>query len=168
MDRWLLWPTFTALAAVTSLCVFGTITGISVMTLLAGSFYLVTAVTSLGAALTFAVLQRPRQAVSFVLALAALILLRPPLNRAADYIHLGITIAAIQLSSNPDKNSFADYDWSVGFAGGPATFLIHDPTDEIALPLPLHKNPADDENGFAEMCAGKATHLLGHYYVCTF
>jgi hypothetical protein len=64
-------------------------------------------------------------------------------------------------------NDFAVYDWSVGFAGQ-NTFLIHDRTDEIALPLALHKHPLSDENGFADICAGKVQHLLGHYYICNF
>jgi hypothetical protein len=60
------------------------------------------------------------------------------------------------------------FDWSVGLAGGPNTFLIHDVTDEIALPLGQHKYPVETERGFGEDCAGKVQHLLGHYYVCTF
>ena len=64
--------------------------------------------------------------------------------------------------------AFAAYDWSVGFAGGPNTFLIYDATDEIALPYKLHKQPIAFERGFGDVCAGKVTHLLDHYYVCTF
>ncbi len=63
---------------------------------------------------------------------------------------------------------FVGYDWSVGLAGGPATFLIYDVTDEIALPPELHKQPIAFEHGFGEICAGKVIHLLGHYYLCEF
>jgi hypothetical protein len=63
--------------------------------------------------------------------------------------------------------SFEVYDWSVGFAGGPNIFLIHDVSDEIALPMAQHKRPQNAENGFGEECAGKVERLVGHYYVCT-
>jgi hypothetical protein len=91
---------------------------------------------------------------------------------ATDYVHLGLTAwcGYGQLGSPPKSNGgqFTTYDWSVGLAGGPNTFLIHDVTDEIALPMAQHTHPSISENGFGEEGAGKVRHLVGHYYVCTF
>ena len=60
------------------------------------------------------------------------------LNWAADVVHLGLTVGfgAGQLDA-PSKSSngtFEAYDWFVGLAGTPSTFLILDIIDEIALP----------------------------------
>jgi|HubBroStandDraft_2_1064218.scaffolds.fasta_scaffold1134999_1 hypothetical protein len=71
-------------------------------------------------------------------------------------------------SLEPDGSPFATSDWSVGLITNRNTFLIYDVTDEIALPPKLHKQPIAFERGFGEICAGKITHLLGHYYICTF
>jgi hypothetical protein len=120
--------------------------------------------------LVFAVKSRPRKAASILLALIAPILLWWPINWAADCVHLGMTVGfgARMNVSGSDGNGFAAYDWSVGFAGGPSRFLIHDETDEIALPIAQHTHPLSTENGFGEDCAGKVNHLLGHYYICSF
>jgi hypothetical protein len=114
---------------------------------------------------------RPRRAGSLLLALLLPIILWQPITWTADCLHLALTVwtGAGQAGppSRPDNSPFSVYDWSVGFAGGPNTFLIHDVTDEIALPLKLHRRPVASENGFGEDCAGRVRHLLGHYYVCT-
>ncbi len=123
-------------------------------------------------ALVVAVRRRPRMAVSILAAVILPVALWTPIRRTADYVHLALSVwtGAGQLghSSRPDGGPFAIYDWSVGLAGGPNTFLIYDMTDEIALPPKLHKQPLASEQGFGEDCAGKVSHLLGHYYVCTF
>lgn len=135
-------------------------------------FYLLSAPGLAVVALSFALKRKLRRALSVLLAVASPICLWSPINRAADLVHLGLTVGfgAGQLGSTtrPVGSSFAAYDWSVGLAGGPSTFLIHDVTDEIAEPLSRHKHPISDENGFAEECAGKVEHLVSHYYVCTF
>jgi hypothetical protein len=99
------------------------------------------------------------------------VLLWSPINWVADCVHLGLTVGfgagQIGSSSKPDGRGFAAYDWSVGLAGGPSTFLIHDETGQIALPIAQHVQPSIPENGLEEECAGKVRHLLGHYYVCT-
>lgn len=122
-------------------------------------------------ALVAAVRRRRRIAVSFLAAVLIPVLLWKPIVWTADCMHLALTVwtGAGQLgrSSGPDGSPFDTFDWSVGFAGGPATFLIYDVTDEIALPFKLHKLPIASEQGFGEDCAGNVTHLLGHYYVCT-
>ena len=63
---------------------------------------------------------------------------------------------------------FAMYDWSVGLSISPNVFLAHDTTDEIALPVAQHTQPPSAEFGFAEYCAGKVHHVIGHDYICTF
>jgi len=113
-----------------------------------------------------------RGAVSVVVATILPVLLWKPIIWAADCTHLALTvelgIGQIGSSAPINDNRFAVYDWSVGFAGGANTFLIHDLTDEIALPAAQHRYPLANENGFGEDCAGKVNHLVGHYYVCTF
>jgi len=114
----------------------------------------------------------PKRGISVLLALLLPVLLWRPINRAADVVHLGITsgFGGGQLGA-PSKSSdgnFVAYDWSVGLAGSPSTFLIHDVTDEIALPMAKHTHPPTSENGFGEECAGKVRRLISHYYVCNF
>jgi hypothetical protein len=130
------------------------------------------AIVALGFAIVFAVKGRPRRAVSALLAIVIPALLWIPTVWTIDYAHLALTtgfgVGQIGSSTKSDRGQFSIHDWSVGFAGGPNTFLIHDPTDEISLPLSQHKQPIASEMGFGEDCAGKVRHLLGHYYVCTF
>ena len=112
-----------------------------------------------------------RRGGSILLALLLPVLLWWPINWAADVVHLGITtgFGGGQLgNSKSSDGDFVVYDWSVGFAGGPNRFLIHDVTDEIALPMTKHTHPSSSENGFGEECAGKVRRLIGHYYVCSF
>jgi hypothetical protein len=94
-----------------------------------------------------------------------------PLNWVGDMAHLGLTagFGAGQLGTSPRSNDdgFAIYDWSVGLAGGPNTFLIRDVSDEITLPMAQHTHPASAEGGFGEDCAGKVSRLIRHYYICT-
>jgi hypothetical protein len=116
-------------------------------------------------ALVIALRRRPRMAASLLGAALLPLLLWRPIDWTAYSMHLALAVStgAVQ----PD-GPFVGYDWSVGLAGGPATFLIYDVTDEIALPPELHKQPIAFEQGFGEICAGKVIHLLGHYYVCEF
>jgi hypothetical protein len=173
-DSWAAWPALATMAIALLVAILCSLPGMV-------SFLLIP-LTVLGAplvgagllvmALVVAERRRPRMAVSILVATLLPLLLWKPITRAADYIHLALTVwtGAAQLgdTSRPDGSSFATYDWSVGLAGGPNTFLIYDDTDEIALPLKLHKQPIADEQGFGDDCAGKVTHLLSHYYVCTF
>jgi len=123
-------------------------------------------------ALYYFIKKRPRRGASVLFAFLLPVLLWQPINWAVDVVHLGLTagfgvgqLGSTSMSSNSD---FAAYDWSVGFAGGPNTFLIHDVTDEIALPMAKHTNPPRSENDFGEECAGRVQRLIGHYYVCSF
>ncbi len=114
--------------------------------------------------------KRPQRAGSVLLVLLLPVLLWRPTIWAAEFVHLGLTVSfgAGQLgsSSRPHDDSFVVYDWSVGLAGA-NTFLIHDVSDEIALPMAQHTHPPDSENGWGEQCAGKVRRLINHYYVCT-
>jgi len=118
-----------------------------------------------------AVRRRPRQAISVALALAIPVLLWAPINWAAEYVHLGLTVGLglgeIPDTPKPDGNRFAVYDWSVGFAGSGNLFVIHDVTDEITLPLARHTHPVLSQDGFEHDCAGQVTHFIGHYYFCS-
>jgi hypothetical protein len=116
--------------------------------------------------------KRPRTAVSIFLIFLLPLILWSPINRVADLIHLGLTagfgVGQLGVPSMSSGSNFAAYDWSVGLAGGPNTFLIHDVTDEIALPMAKHTHPSSSENGFGEKCADRVHRLESHYYVCTF
>lgn len=172
-DRWAAWPAFAALVTALVLAFFTSLPGMVSFLLipfavfgapLFGAGLIIVAVAA-------AVKRRPRMAASLLVAVLLPVLLWTPIRWTADCLHLGLTVwtGAGQLgrSSRPDGTPFEVLDWSVGLAGGPNTFLIYDVTDEIPLPPKLHKRPIASEQGWGEDCAGKATHLLGHYYVCT-
>lgn len=173
MDRWSLWPGFASFVIVFVLTLLGKLPG-SVSFLLVPitlACYALAAIIVLVAGVVFVAKKCPRRAASLFLVVVIPLLLWSPINWAADCAHLGLTIGfgVGQLGSPPKStgSGFAVYDWSVGFAGSANTFLIHDVTDQIALPMAQHTQPRGSENGFGEECAGKVRHLLGHYYVCT-
>ena len=171
-DRWLLWPAATALAAVTVLTFLCGLPGIIsfILTPLAVLGFLVVAATLIVSVCVLVARRCLRKAASVALALFLPILFRAPIIWAALCLHLGLMIeyGVGQLGHVPvaDGQQFAVYDWSTGFAGSPGTFVIHDVTDEIALPLAQHTRPATVENGWGEECAARVRHLLGHYYLC--
>lgn len=173
-DHWALWTPV------------GIIVGVFVLVLLSGlpgvvSFFLIplmvlgwpVAVVALAIwAALLLVRGRPRKAASLVAAALLTFMLWKPICWTADCVHAALTtqlgVGQLGLPPAPTDDRFAAYDWSVGLAGGPNTFLLRDPTDEIALPLAEHKLPVASENGFGEQCAGRVSHLFGHYYRCTF
>lgn len=172
-DRWFSWPP-AIIAGVFGLALLSGLPGVV-------SFFLIPLMVlgwpvAIAALAVAAVLHlrrgRPRKAVTLLGAALLSIVLWKPICWAADCAHVALTtqLGFGQLGSPPVPNddSFAAYDWSVGLAGGPNTFLLRDPTDEIALPLAKHKYPVASENGFGEECAGRVDHLFGHYYRCTF
>ena len=173
-DRWANWPVVTTLSISLVVAVLCGIPGdfSFVLILLAAFGAPVAGVVLVILAAVLVVRRRPRMATSILVAAVLPALLWQPILWASDYVHLGLTVLAENgqpgSRSSPDAGSFAAYDWSVGLAGGPNTFLLYDTTDEIVLPPKLHKQPIAAENGFGEDCAGKVRHLLGHYYVCTF
>jgi hypothetical protein len=133
--------------------------------------YGVAAIVILALAVYCVIRKRPRRGASILLILILPVFMWRPINWGADCVHLGLTagFGVGQLGNSPRSNddSFVVYDWSVGLAGGPNTFLIHDVSDEIALPMAQHTQPSSSENGFGEECAGKVRRLIDHYYVCT-
>ena len=116
--------------------------------------------------------KHPRRGASIFSMLLLPVLFWLPINRAADLVHLGLTagfgIGQLGVPSKSSDGSFIAYNWSVGLAISPGTFLIHDATDEIALPPAQHTHPPDSEMGFGEECAGTVRRLVRHYYVCSF
>jgi hypothetical protein len=165
MDRWLIWPAFASVGGVAVVTLICGLPGVVSFVLIPLSLllYAIAALALSIAVVISAARRRPRRAGSLLLALIAPVLLWSPINWAAEYAHLGLTVAL----DSPDRSGFAVYDWSVGLVGGPNTFLIHDVTDEIARPAAPTAEAARSEGGFAEDCAGRVRHLLGHYYVCT-
>jgi hypothetical protein len=130
--------------------------------------YMVAGLVLLIAAGIFFAKRRTRQAASLLLGLIMPALLWTPINWAADCAHLGLTVGlGINRLVPSTGDNFEVSDWSVGLAGGPNTFLIHDKTDRIAIPL-TQTIWSSKEVGLREDCAGKVRHLVGHYYVCNF
>lgn len=174
MDRYIFWPTFASLGIVVILTLVCGLPGLVSFVMIFTSLlvYTVASAVLLIATGIFVAMRRPRRAASLLLVLIMPVLLWSPISWVAECVHLGLTagFGAGQLgsSSKPDGRDFQVFDWSVGFAGGQNTFLIHDKTDQIALPMAQHTQPSEFENGFGEDCAGKVRHLLGHYYVCRF
>jgi hypothetical protein len=167
MDRWSFWPGVASLITVAVLRLLCKIPGSISFLLVPVSlvFYALAATAVLIGTVIYATKKRPRRAASILLVLVIPVLLWRPIDWATDCAHLGLTVGFGAKSSD---SGFAAYDWSVGFAGGANTFLIHDVTHQIALPMAQHTQPPRAENGFGEECAGKVRRLLGHYYVCKF
>lgn len=133
--------------------------------------YVIGASVILAIAVYCAIKKRPRRGASVFLILLLPVLLWRPLIWADNVAHLALTVGfgvgQLGSSSRLNDDSFVAYDWSVGLAGA-NTFLIHDVTDEISLPLALHTRPPSSEGGFGEECAGKVQRLIKHYYICNF
>jgi hypothetical protein len=152
MDRWIFWPAFASLGIVFILTLICGLPGPAsfIMALVSVPGCAIASIVFLAMALISTVKKRPRRAASVLLALIAPVLLWWPINWGADCVHLGITVGfgAGQAGhpSSSDGSGFAVYDWSVGFAGGPNRFLIHDETDQIALPMAQHTQPSVSEN----------------------
>jgi len=173
MDRWIFWSAFASLGIAFALTLACKLPGLVSFLMIPISLlaFVVACIVLLIAAGILGAKKRPRKAASLLLALIIPVLLWSPINWVADCAHLGLTVwfGAGQLgsSSKLDGSDFEVFDWSVGLARGPNTFLIHDKTDQIALPMAQHTQPSESEHGFGEDCAGRVRHLLGQYYVCT-
>jgi len=116
--------------------------------------------------------KRPRRGSSVLLVFLLPFLLWRPIIWAADVAHLGLTVGLgvgqLGTPSTSSDKSFTAYDWSVGLVTNPQTFLIHDETDDVALPMAKHVHAASSTNDLEEYCAENVRHLIGHYYVCNF
>ena len=172
-DRWSLKLAVVSLVIVAALNLFCQLPGsISFLLIpLAVLGYVIAAFVISGIVVYCVIKKRPRRGASVLLALILPVLLWHPMKWADNVVHLGLTVGlgAGQLSSSSksNDNSFVAYDWSVGLAGA-NTFLIHDVTDEIVLPMPQHTLPPSSENGFGEECAGNVQRVIKHYYLCSF
>ncbi len=170
-DRWSLRPAFVSLTVVAVLGLVcrlpGSVSFFLIPLTVIG--YGVAAFVILAIGIYCLLKKRPRRSVSVLFILVLPVLLWRLLNRADDLAHLALTadFGAGQLGSTSKSvdDRFMVYDWSVGLAGV-NTFLIHDVTDEIALPMAQHTRPSSEEDGFGEECAGKVQRLIKHYYVC--
>lgn len=173
-DSWFSWPPIAIVAGVFGLALISGLPGVV-------SFFLIPVivlgwpVAVVALAITAGLLfgrGKTRKAASLLATALLVIVLWKPICWTADCVHVVLTtqfgIGQLGSPQAPGDDSFAAYDWSVGLAGGPNTFLLRDPTDEITLPLEKQKHHVASENGFEEQCAGRVTHLFGHYYRCTF
>lgn len=174
IDRWSAWPSVITTLAMTGFLLLCRLPGSLSFALLLSSFVVLPtiAISIFGFSVVPYIKRKRRAAASLVIALLIPAFLHEPISRASEYLHLGLTVwfglGQIGSTLKPGTNPFSVHDWSVGFAGGPNTFLIYDRADQIALPLERHRRPRSSEDGIEENCAGKAEHLLGHYYVCNF
>lgn len=129
-------------------------------------------VALVGFCILLAVRKRWKKSLSFAAIPVIAWALHQPVLFCCDYVHLlllePVYQEAIAASGKPPGARFAAFDWSVGFAGGPNTFLIYDETDAISRPFNDQPGIATQEDGFGPDCAGKVRHLLAHYYVCDF
>lgn len=173
-DRWSFKPAFVCLIAVAVLQLVCQIPGwvSSLLIPLSALVYLVLLIAMIcGAAYCF-IKQRVRRGASLFLVVLLPMLMWWPVNWVADVIHIGLTrrlgLGQLGSASKSSDGKFAIYDWKVGLSISPSTFLVHDDTDEIALPMAQHTKPPSTELGFAEECAGKVHHVIGHDYICTF
>jgi hypothetical protein len=173
-DRWSLRLGLVSLAAIAVVELICKLPGLVSFVMIPLSLlgYMVGLIVILATTVYLVLKRRPRRGASVFLIFLLPALLWWPINWADDLVHLGLTvgfgIGQDGVVSTTNSRDFKAYDWSVGLAGGPSTILIHDVTDDIALPISQHTHPPSDEGGFAEECAGKVRHLAGHYYVCTF
>lgn len=174
IDRWAFMPGLVSLVTVAAISLVCQLPGIFSFLMIPISLlgYAVGSIIVLGTTVFLLIKKRPRTGASILLIFLLPLTLWSPINRVADLIHLvltaGLGVGQLGTSSTSGDSEFFVYDWSVGLAGGPNRFLIHDVTDEIARPMAKHTNPSSSENGFGEECAGRVDRLVSHYYVCTF
>jgi len=187
-DRWLYWPAPVVVVLMTILCFIVGLPGTLsfLMIPLSVLLFLLIAVAIIIFLCTFIYQRQFRKAISVALALALPVFLGAQIQWVADCLHLALTVtygfgvlnpyqarhagALVEFSPVPPDSTkpFAFYDWSVGLAGGPSTFLIHDISDEVALPVYQSRDSSKTEYSIGEFCRGKVRHLVGHYYVCVF
>lgn len=171
-DRLVLWPSAVSVATFSVLALICHLPGsVSfVVAPIAISGFLVTVVVIIAFTAILLLREQPRRAVSILLiALLPLTLLKP-INLAVDDIHLALTIGLgvgqLGTVQEPSRELLRVYDWSVGLAGGPETFLIFDGNDRLARPSSPRPDTLGSERSWLGECGGRSTHLLGHYYVC--
>lgn len=172
-DRWLPWLSATSAMIILSLVVVCGMPGAISFFLIPVLFLLILPALGLAGCVVIAVFfikQLPRRAFSVVAALVTPIVLWRPIFWTSECLHTLVTVTtgAGHIGQYSLRGGGEVYDWSVGLAGGPSTFLIHDPTDTITRST----KPSDVENGtgqdLRDECAGRSQRLIGHYFTCTF
>lgn len=170
-DRWSLLPAFVSLMMVAVLGLVCRLPGsVSFLLIpLTAVGYGVAALVILAMTLYCLAKKRLRRGASIFLILLLPVLLWRPLVWAEEIAHLALTVelgvGQLGYSSKFGDDRFVVYDWSVGLAGA-NTFLIHDVTDEIVLPIAQHTRLLSPEDGFEYDCVGKVQRLIKHYYIC--
>ncbi|WP_162601779.1 hypothetical protein [Occallatibacter savannae] len=141
MDFWSFKPALVALMIVAALEVLCQLPGLISLVLVPLLFlgYRISFLVIGAIAVYCAIKKRPRRAISVLFVVLLPVLLWRPVNWAAEVIHLGLTVGLgvgqLGTPSSSKGGDFVTYDWSVGLAGGPNTFLIHDSSDEIVCQL---------------------------------
>lgn len=171
-DSWVPMPALAATACVAILLFLCSLPGQLGFILIPLTFFALLAapIAVVVISIALALKRRPRRAVSALLILVLPILLWGGITWIDDCLHMWLTesfgFGQVGTNSRPDQIGFSTADWSTGLAGGPSTFLIHDLSDQVALPVARHSHPDPLEGGIGEDCSGTVRHLLGHYYVC--
>jgi hypothetical protein len=170
-DCWSLKPALVSLTTVTAVALLCQLPGsVSFLLIpLSAIGFAIASFVILVIAVYCVVKRRPRRGVSMLLLFLLPVLFWRPVNWVATMAHLGLTVGFGAGTSGVEGGSdsnFAAYDWSVGLAGGPSTFLIHDVTDEVALPTAQHTHHTSSQHGLRQECANRVRRLIGHYYVC--
>jgi hypothetical protein len=165
-DRWSLKPAFASLTIVAALTLLGQLPGSASFLLIPLSLvgFAIASLVILVLAVRCMVKRRWRRGASVLLIVLLPVLLWQPVKWAANMAHLGLTVgfgAGIGVVERGSDGNFAAYDWSVGLAGGPSTLLIHDVTDEVALPIAQHTHPTSSQHGLREECANRVRLLIG-------
>jgi hypothetical protein len=175
-DAWMWWPATCTVAAMALFVVLDELPGplnplLLVLTVVA---FPVAALLLIGSASMLAWQRQHRRVASALMALAAPVLLLIPMVFIGPYVHLALMltcgIGTLSPQTGPqllEGGRLAIYDWTTGMVGGPNTFLIHDATDTIALPLTKDAPAAWRDNDLFRECIGRVRHLIGHYYICT-
>jgi hypothetical protein len=172
-DQWSFRPALMSLIVVAALALICELPGSVSFFLTPVSFlgYGIAAFVIVGMTVYCVIKKRPQRGASVLLVLLLPVVLWRPIIWTTEIVHLGLTvgfdIGQLGAPSTSQDGNFIAYDWSIGFAGS-NTFLIHDATDEITLPMAQHTHPLNSENGFGEECAGNVQRLISHYYVCNF
>ena len=172
-DRWLIWPT---LASVTLFIVLMLISGIPwslglLAEIVTTIVFLLAAASLCVATVVFLFDRRFRMAMSFLVAAVVPMAIRLQLVWVANCLHLMLTIwlgvGYLGPTETPDNHGFAAYDWSVGLAGGESTFLVRDPSRNVAMQPGPHTAELTTQT-IRQTCMGRSKHIVGPYYICSF
>jgi hypothetical protein len=172
-DRWLPWaaPASTFVLALTGLACF--IPGPANLLFMLASFLAIPLSAIILCIFTtlYAAKKLPKKSASIALALIAPALLFHQIVWIDEIIHLGLSaglgVGQIGRPSQTTDGQYTIYDWSVGLAGGGATFLIYDRKDKL-INFRKHNRANTSFDELETECAGNMAHIIAHYYSCSF